>query len=218
MDSTAEDPAAYTGNPEKLTARARAGDREALAGLFGRYRGRLRAMVRIRMADRLKGRLDPSDVLQEAWLDVNRRFDGYVAKPEMPLFLWIRFLTAQKLAQLHRRHLGTRQRDAGREVRLPAGPPATSLSIAGLLVGSFTSPSGGAARSEIAERLREALEEMDETDREVLTLRHFEELTNNETALVLGLSKAAASNRYVRALKRLRVALGDGLDLGEELA
>ncbi len=193
-----------------LESRALAGDREALAALFTLHGGRLRRMIQVRMADRLRGRLDPTDVLQETWLDVGRRFDGYRREPGMPLYLWLRFLAAQKLAEMHRRHLGAGRRDAGREVRLAAGPPATSASIAAGLADSVTSPSQGAAGAEQVARLREALDGMEEIDREILTLRHFEELTNGEAAAVLSLSKAAASNRYVRALKRLREALAPG--------
>ena len=205
-----------SGGSETLTTRARAGDEEALAELFTRYRSRLRSMVGIRMDRRLRGRVDPSDVLQEAYLDVTRRFGRYAENPEMPLYLWLRFLTAQKLAELHRRHLGAQRRDAGREVPLHVGPQASSVSIAERLAGDFTSPSRGAARLEVQGRLVDALESMGEIDREVLSLRHFEELDNNEVAGVLGLTKAAASNRYVRALRRLRTILEDDVDLVEE--
>lgn len=200
-------------NPEEavdpLEARARAGDAEAMGELFTRWRRRLELMVKVRMDPRLAGRFDPSDVLQEAWLDVARRLQEYAANPEMPAWLWVRFLTVQKLAELHRRHLGAQRRDAGREVRRMAGPGATSVSIASRLVGDATSPSRGAEREEMRERLTKALDSMDEIDREVLLLRHFEELTNNEVAAVLGITKAGASNRYVRALARLSAILGE---------
>jgi RNA polymerase sigma-70 factor (ECF subfamily) len=183
-----------------------AGDGQALAELFGGFRERLRQVVRLRMDPRLAGRIDASDVLQEAYLDVSQRFAEYAAAPEMPVYLWMRFLTAQRLAILHRHHLGTRQRDAGREVPLnrPAGPAASSASLAQFLLGRSASISRAAIRAEMQAKLREALDSMDPVDREVLVLRHFEELTNAETAAVLGLQKTAASNRYVRALKRLK--------------
>src|SRR5690606_2974502 len=143
------------------------------------------------------------DVLQEAWLDITRRFDEWLksASP-MPLFVWMRFLTVQKLMELHRRN-GAKQRDARREVPLHAGPEASTASVAERLAGNFSSPSQGLARQEVLARVQAALDGLEEIDREVLLLRHFEELSNNEVAEVLGITKAGASNRYVRALKRL---------------
>jgi RNA polymerase sigma-70 factor (ECF subfamily) len=195
-----------SGTTEALLRRVRAGDEQALAELFALYRDRLRQMVRLRLDRRLQGRIDPSDVLQEAYLDVSRRVAEYLAHPPAPFFLWLRFLTGQRLLAIHRRHLGAQMRDAGQEVSLHRGalPPATSASLAAQLLGRLTSPTQAAARAEMQVRLQEALNAMDPIDREVLVLRHFEELSNNETAAVLGIQKAAASNRYMRALKRLK--------------
>jgi RNA polymerase sigma-70 factor (ECF subfamily) len=189
-----------------LVARVRAGNQDALALLFDRFRDRLRSMVRLRLDRRLQGRLDPSDVLQEAFIDVSRRAAVYVAKPDMPVFLWLRFLTIQRLLALHRQHLGAQMRDAGQEVSLYRGglPMASSVSLAAQLLGQFSSASEVAARAELQVRLQAALNSMDPLDREVLALRHFEELSNSETAHVLGIQKSAASNRYIRALKRLK--------------
>jgi RNA polymerase sigma-70 factor (ECF subfamily) len=189
-----------------LLHRVRAGDAQALTELFTHYRERLRQMVRLRLDRRLQGRLDPSDVLQEAFLDVSQRAAEYLANPAMPCYLWLRFLTGQRLQALHRQHLGAQKRDAGQEVSLYRGalPHATSASLAAQLLGHMTSPTQAAARAEMQIKLQEALNTMDPLDREVLVLRHFEELTNNETAEVLGIQKAAASNRYIRALKRLK--------------
>jgi RNA polymerase sigma-70 factor (ECF subfamily) len=166
-------------------------------------------MVTLRMDRRLQGRIDPSDVLQEAGIDVVKRAREYLASPSMPAFLWLRFITAQRLAALHRRHLGSKMRDVGMEVSLQCGalPQATSVSLAAMLLGRLTSPTRAAQRAELQLRLQQALNAMDPLDREILTLRHFEELNNTETAQVLGISKTAASNRYVRALGRLKGAL-----------
>ncbi len=190
---------------DSMVNRIKAGDAQALAELFGKHRDRLRRMVRLRLDRRLQGRIDPSDVLQEAFLDVYQRQSEYLADPKMPPFLWLRFLTGQRLLALHRRHLGAQMREAGREVSLQAGalPQADSLSLANLLLGRLTTPSLAAMRAEMQVRLQDVLNTMDPVDREVLVLRHFEELSNSETAAILGLQKAAASNRYVRALKRL---------------
>jgi RNA polymerase sigma-70 factor (ECF subfamily) len=196
-------------NPEDLIRRASSGDQEALAEVFALHRDRLRQMVRLRLDRRLQGRLDPSDVLQEAYLDFSRRLPDYARNPAMPFYLWLRFLTGQRLIDLHRQHLGTQMRDVGQEVSLYRGalPQASSASLAAQLLGRFTSASRAAIRAETQIRVQEALNRMDAIDREILALRHFEMLTNEETATVLGIRKSAASNRYVRALQRLKEIL-----------
>jgi RNA polymerase sigma-70 factor (ECF subfamily) len=194
---------------QDLVRRIAAGDQQALAEAFARYRSRLRRMVQLRLDRRLQGRIDASDVLQEAYLDLSQRAAEYAANPNLPLFLWMRLMTGQRLQILHRRHLKAKLRDAAQEVSIYRGalPQASSVSLAAQLLGRLTSPSHAATRAEMQLRLQEALNGMDPVDREVLALRHFEELTNSETAQVLGIKKAAASNRYVRALDRLREAL-----------
>jgi RNA polymerase sigma-70 factor (ECF subfamily) len=166
-------------------------------------------MIRLRLDRRLQGRIDASDVLQEAYLEVAHRAREYLAQPTMPPFLWLRFLTGQKLLELHRHHLGARMRDAALEpsLRHRAAPRATSVSLAEMLLGRLTSPTRAARRAEMQLKLQELLNTMEPLDREVLALRHFEELSNGEVAQVLGLSKTAASNRYIRALGRLKELL-----------
>jgi RNA polymerase sigma-70 factor, ECF subfamily len=193
----------------ELHRRIEQGDEAALLDLFTRHRDRLKRMVKLRLDRRLQGRIDASDVLQEASIDVVRRAREYLASPSMPAFLWLRWITGERLLNLHRRHLGSKVRDAGLEVSLHHGalPQATSVSLAAMLLGRLTSPTRAAQRAELQLRLQDALNAMDPVDREILTLRHFEDLNNNETAQVLGISKTAASNRYIRALKRLKDAL-----------
>jgi RNA polymerase sigma-70 factor (ECF subfamily) len=192
--------------PDDLLRRAKAGDEGALGELFARHRRQLRRMIHLRLDRRLAGRLDPSDVLQEAYLDLAKRFPEYVANPELPFYTWLRALTGQKLTDLHRHHLGAKMRNAGQEVSLYRGalPPVSSASLANQLLGRLTSPTQAAIRAEMQIRLQEALNSMDSLDREVLVLRHFEELGNSETAAVLGIQQSAASRRYTRALQRLR--------------
>jgi RNA polymerase sigma-70 factor (ECF subfamily) len=193
-----------------LLQRALAGDESALAALFDGYRDRLRRMIRLRLDRRLFGRVDPSDVLQEAYLDVRKRIAEYARDPEaMPFHLWLRLVVGQRLTDLHRAHLGAQMRDAGMEVSLHRGPfpQASSISLAAQLLGRMTGASKAAIRAEHKLIVQEALNGMDPIDREILALRHFEHLSNDETALVLGLSKSAASNRYIRALKRLKEIL-----------
>jgi RNA polymerase sigma-70 factor (ECF subfamily) len=192
-----------------LIVRARAGDADALNALFSRHRDRLRRMVEMRLDTRLQARLDASDVLQEAYLEVVRRLDEYLHDPGLPLFLWLRLVVGERLLKLHRHHLGTRMRDAGREVSLFHGalPAASSAALAAQLLGKHTSPTEAVLRAERILRLQEALNTLDPMDREILSLRHFEELTAAESARVLGIGESAAAKRYFRALKRLKVIL-----------
>lgn len=187
-------------DPELVLALTEKGT-EALAEIWEEQSNRLARMVQVRMDPRLHGRLEVDDVLQEAFLDAGKRLHHYLEDPSQSLYIWLRLVVAQTLVDIHRRHIGVRMRDVRREARSPA---ASTSSLAFSLVAAMTSPSHAAMRSELAIRLHEALEEMDEMDREILVLRHFEELTNNEVSEVLDLKKSATSNRYVRALTRLR--------------
>jgi RNA polymerase sigma-70 factor, ECF subfamily len=201
-------------NPKDSPNRApgtAAGHDRADWGLFlSAHRDRLRRMVALRLDHRLRGRVDPSDVIQEAFLEATERRAEYVRQPDpMPPFLWLRFLTLQRLQLVHRQQLGTRSRDPGREVSIHAGtyPQATSAALAAQLLGRDTRASEVAIRAERKRRLQEALDCMDPIDREVLVLRHFEQLSNGECARVLGLSESAATKRYLRALSRLKDVL-----------
>ena len=140
------------------------------------------------------------------WGEATARFEEYMRDAKMPFFLWLRFLTLQKLCELHRRHLKVKARDASRELSLYNGPlpEATSAVLAAQLIGKLTTPSQAAVRAEMKLQLEDALNSMDAIDREVLALRHFEQLTNAEASRVLGINESAASNRYVRAAKRLK--------------
>jgi len=192
-----------------LIERARVGDREALNSLLDQYRDRLRRMVKMRLDTRLQARLDASDVVQEAYVEVTERLAEYLRDPKLPLFLWLRLIVGERLMKLHRHHLGTQMRDAGREVSLYRGalPAASSAALAAQLLGRHTSPTRAVLRAERILRLQEALNPLDPMDREVLSLRHFEELTAAETARVLGIEESAAAKRYFRALKRLKEVL-----------
>ena len=194
---------------KQLLKSSESDNQRELVELFEQNRQRLTQMVRLRMDRRLQGRVDAADVLQEAYLECAKRFGEYLANPSMPLYLWVRFLTGQKLIDLHRHHLGMKMRDAGQEVSLYRGalPQASSVSLAAHLLGRLTSASRAVIRAETQIHVQEALNSLEPMDRGVLTLRHFEMLTNEETAQVLGIKKTAASNRYVRALKRLKEVL-----------
>jgi RNA polymerase sigma-70 factor, ECF subfamily len=171
------------------------------------HRSRLRRMVALRLDQRLRGRIDPSDVIQEAFIEATERRPECVRQADvMPPFLWLRLLTLQRLHLVHRRQLGTRSRHAGREISIHGGafPAASSAALAAQLLGRDTRPSEAAIRAERKRRLEVVLESMDPIDREVLVLRHFEQLRNCECARVLGLGESAATKRYLRALRRLK--------------
>lgn len=206
---------------QQVLAAAREGDRERLWELLQEYRERLLPMVNVRMHPRLRGRVDPSDVLQESLLEVSERLTEYLDGSDLPFFLWVRLLTGQKLMQFHRRHLDAKRRDVRRELRLAGSgaPAASSIVLADALLASGPSPSQVVSRDEELERLRRALEEMKESDREVLVLRHFEQLKNSEVAQLLEIQESTASQRYLRALERLRQVLdrfGDSAPTAED--
>jgi RNA polymerase sigma-70 factor (ECF subfamily) len=163
-------------------------------------------MVDLRLDGRLQARIDASDVIQDAYVDVVNRLEEYLREPRLPLFLWLRLVVGERLLKLHRRHLGAQMRDAGLEVSLYRGalPAASSAALAAQLLGKETSPTRAAVRAERILRLQEALNALDPLDREVLSLRYFEELSLAETAQALGIQESAAAKRAIRALKRLK--------------
>lgn len=187
----------------------------ALGALLEKYQTRLERIVQYRIEPRLRGRIDPSDVVQEACLEALGRLDDFRRDAsDVTFFLWLRFLVVQKLAQLTRFHAGAEARTVFREAASLGGRhPATSLDIARQLLGaSQTSPSHAAARNEQLAEMERAIENLNETDQEILGLRHSEQLTNSEAARVLKMSETATSNRYVRALLHLRQEMGGGDD------
>ncbi len=192
-----------------LLDRARSGDNSALNALFDHYRDRLRRMVRLRLDRRLSGTVSSDAVLQVAFQEVTRHFPQYAKDSTLPVFLWLRQMTGQVLKSVHRSYLGSRYGSDDQEVSLQRGalPPASSISLAAQLLGKVD---GSGLEAQLAEHrliVQEALNSMDPLDREVLTLRHFERMSNDEVAQVLGLSPGAASIRYVKALKRIREIL-----------
>ncbi len=206
-----EIPNSHTSQSVPEDDRLRCGGQRALADLFARNWAGLRNMVRLRLDARVARRCDPSDILQEAYLDASRRLGSYLAKRPMSPRVWLRFLTRQRLAEFHRRHLGAGKRDVRQEwpLRPTAATGVDSHALSCALVGRLAAPSAAAMQNEMHDRLQSALESLPPLDREILSLRHFEELTNSETAEELGITTAAASKRYIRALERLRNTLGD---------
>jgi RNA polymerase sigma-70 factor (ECF subfamily) len=190
----------------ELLARAANGDETAANELFSRYRKRLTQMVRLRLNPRLKGRVDDSDIVQETYLEAARRLPDYLADQPLPFFLWLRQITGDKIIDAHRRHLGAKMRNAGHEISLHRGPmpTASSASLTAQLMGRLTSPSRAAIKGEMRKCVQDVLNSMETIDREILTLRHLEGLTNAEVAATLGMNESTTSTRYLRALKRLK--------------
>ena len=188
----------------ELVNRVLRGDQQALAELFAGYRHRLWRMVNFRMHHQLQGRVDADDVLQEAWLNAVSRIDRFLVDASRSCFVWFRMIVSQTLIDIHRRHMGTQKRDAKREISIHGGWTAssTSMSLSFFLLGHLTSPSNAALRVELSQQLDTALSSLSDMDREVLALRHFEELSNSEAAQVLDITEQGASMRYLRALSR----------------
>ncbi len=191
-----------------LLERARNGEERALSELLAGAQRELKRMVDLRLDPALRRRLEPADIVQEALLEAARRFPEWRRDERYPFRLWLRLLTQQCLDQARRRHLGTLKRDAGKEQALEEERTrVSSQSVAGYLLDTHTSPTLSARREELRAMVVAALEGLEEADREILVLRHFEGLSNEEAAAELGIEPSAASKRFLRALQRLRPAL-----------
>lgn len=190
-----------------LLEKLRADTTGQFAQIFSAFKERLRRIIRFRLDYRLAPRISDSDVIQECYVRAADRLERFLKNPEFPFFVWLRMQANQQVADLHRKHLQAEKRDARKEINLNARNQVsnqTSVQLAAHLVAQMTSPSRLIQRSEEIVALENSLNEMNDLDREVIALRHFEELSSNETAQVLGIQPAAASKRYVRALKRLQ--------------
>ncbi len=209
-------PAAPLPSSDDLDARLRRGDIDALAVLVEREHDRLLRTVRLRLDQRLARRIDPEDVVQETFLAARTRIAHYASDGFTQPYTWLRTVLLQTLVDLHRHHLGAQMRDAGREAGGVPLANSASQALARELSGSVTSPSGAAIRREATGRLTEALTQLSEADREIISLRHFEDLSNEEVAEALAIQPKAASIRYVRALRRLSALLSAaGLSFGD---
>ncbi len=190
-------------NTQLLLKRVRSGDREALNRLFELHRPYLRRLMELRMAQKLKARVDPSDVVQETQIEVARRIDDYLRRRPMSFRVWLRKTANEQMMMMYRRHVGAERRSVEREVELAD----SSMALARQLIQGGVSKE--LQRRELAAQVRKAVDCLSEADREILLMRNFEELTNQEAAEVLELDGAAASKRYGRALVRLRNVLVD---------
>jgi RNA polymerase sigma-70 factor (ECF subfamily) len=179
-----------------------AGSADDFVRLLEENRPRMHAAVRLRLDARVRGRLSASDVVQEAYLEATRRYATLQQGPDTSLVLWLRFLVMQQLQLAHRRHLGVAARSASLEASSP--PNASAENLLEAFAASDSTPSRLAVQEERIDRLRAALGELDPLSREILAMRHFEFLSNREASLALGIKESTASQRYARALLRLR--------------
>ncbi len=204
-------PAPQSADTDALLRQAAAGDRTARQRLLVRHRDRLRRMVALRLDRRLLARVDPSDVVQEAMADAARKLSDYLRKRPLPFYPWLRQLAWERLVELHRRHVQARKRSVTREEARAALPDESAWELAERLVARDTDPGRRVLREELRARVQAALAMLSERDREVLVLRHLEQLSTKETAAVLRISEGAVKLRQLRALERLRLLLGEDI-------
>jgi RNA polymerase sigma-70 factor, ECF subfamily len=198
---------------EELLRQAAEGNPAARDGLLDRHRNRLRKMIAYRLDRRLAARVDPSDVVQEVLMEANDKLDRYLVERPLPFYPWLRALALERMLTLRRRHLKTAKRTVQREEPgLLALPDESLAELAERLVTSATSPSQRLLRQEQRQYVHKGLALLAEPDREVLVLRHLEQLSVAETAAVLGISAGAVKTRHLRALERLRTLLDDPLN------
>lgn len=192
---------------EELLKRSAGGDDSAVRELFVRNQDRLRKMVEFRMDDRLQSRFDPSDVVQESLIEASDRLPEYLAERPLPFYPWLRQIAWERLIALQRRHLRAGVRTVTREAPFRVSDESVGI-LAQRFVASGSSPSQQVVRQEIRDRVRSALEELSSDDRELLLMRHLEQLRVSEIAAVLGLTEAAVKSRLRRSLERLQGRLG----------
>ncbi len=193
-------------NTQELLAQAKNGDADAVDRLLAKHREPIRRMIDLRLDPAIVQRLDASDVVQEVLIEANRRLQDYLKAPAMPFHLWLRHIAKDHLIDAHRRHHQAQKRGVDREqaIHRPAWSERSSLDLAGQLLDQDLTPASAAIQEEMQQRLREAIGQLDEDDRDVILMRHYEMLANQEVAASLGLTEAAASMRYLRAVRKLR--------------
>jgi RNA polymerase sigma-70 factor, ECF subfamily len=191
---------------QELLDHARGGDAQAVEQLLARHREPVRRMIDLRLDPAIVQRLDASDVVQEVLLEASKRLKDYLKNPAMPFHLWIRHIAKDHIIDAHRRHHQAQKRGVNREQPLhrPGWVDQSSMELAGQLMDHERTPASAAIQEELQRRLHAAVAQLDDDDREVILMRHFEQLANQEVAAALGLTEAAASMRYLRAMRRLR--------------
>lgn len=194
---------------ETLIDLARQGDSSALNELMARHRNSIRQLVRMRLDQKIQRRVDVSDIVQDVLIEANRRIERYLQDPMMPFHLWIRQIARDRIIDAHRRHRVSARRSVDREQALgmPRGFDQSSLQLAAALDDPELTPAAAAVQKELAGRVERALATMDQADAEIIVMRHYEMLSNQEVALALSLTEPAASMRYLRAIRKLRAMM-----------
>lgn len=194
---------------ENLIAQAKGGDADAINQLMDRHRNSLRQLIRMRLDKKIQNRIDVSDVVQDVLIEANRRLDNYMNDPVMPFHLWLRQIAKDRIIDAHRRHRVSARRSVDREQSMaaPRGYDQSSIELAGLLGDPNLTPAAAVMQAEMARRVEDAISELDEKDCEIIIMRHYEHLTNQEIGKLLDLTEPAASMRYLRAIRRLKAVL-----------
>jgi RNA polymerase sigma-70 factor (ECF subfamily) len=194
---------------DRLLDGARRGEPGAVDKLLGEFREPLRRVIGLRLDPAIARRVDASDIVQDVLLEANQRLTDYLKSPDMPFHLWLRHLAQDRIIDTHRRHRLAQRRSVDREqpIARPAWADESSASLVAQLVDPERTPTSEAIRQELQRRLAAAVDQLSEDDREIILMRHHEALSNQEVAKLLGLTEAAASMRYLRALRRLRAVL-----------
>lgn len=193
----------------ELMRNAKGGDDQAVSQLLDKHRKALHRMIELRLDHRVMRRVGVSDIVQEVMIEANKRLQTYLENPPMPFHLWIRQIAKDRIIDAHRRHAVSAKRSVEREVSLtvPARLDQSSINLAGQICDGELTPAAAATQREIAAKLEGAILQLKEQDREIILMRHYEQLSNLETANTLGLTEPATSMRYLRALRRLRELL-----------
>ena len=192
---------------EILLKQAVDGDDAAVNQLLDRHRNSLRQLIRMRLDQKIQKRIDVSDVLQDVLIEANRRLTRYLNDPVMPFHLWLRQIARDRIIDAHRRHRVSAKRSVDREQQMvaPRGYDQSSIHLASLLGDQQLTPAAAALQKEMARKVEAAISELDPKDCEIIVMRHYEHLTNQEISQALGLNEPAASMRYMRAIRRLKV-------------
>src|SRR5262245_32006707 len=209
-----------TEKTQDLLAEAKGGDPEAVNRLMDRHRDSLRRMVQLRLDQRIQRRIDVSDIVQDVLVEANRRLKEYVANPQMPFHLWLRQIAQDRIIDAHRRHRASAKRSVDRErpLAVPAADDRSTMDLAAQLCDRELTPGAAVAQAEMARCVERAIAQLPDQDCEIIIMRHYEQLSNQEVAQALGLSEPAASMRYLRAIRKLRELMAEGTSEAEKSA
>ena len=201
-----------TNQTNDLLAQAKGGDESAVNQLMDKHRQSIRQLVRMRLDQKIQRRIDVSDVVQDVLIEANRRLQTYLSNPVMPFHLWLRQIAKDRIIDAHRRHRGSARRSVDREQAVaPVGFDKSSIQLLGMLGDQRLTPAAAVLQQEMAQKVEHAITLLDEKDCEIIVMRHYEHLTNQEIAQALGLTEPAASMRYLRAVRKLKSVLQEQL-------